>query len=160
MRRSRSRTRSRKKPTFTHKISQHFSKRDFSCQCGDCANAIKVSLGLVGGLELLREKVKKRVNVIKGFMCQTATEKSGSYKRNFHLMGLAADITVSGLEAKDVFQIAEDIPEFKGIGLNLKENFVHVDTRKIDDVQKWVVVNGERIELTPENRNTYFGESD
>jgi hypothetical protein len=58
----------------------------------------------------------------------------------------------------DVFLLAEQVPEFKGIGLNLTEKYVHVDTRKQAHREIWVVEMGKRQELTSENRAKYFGE--
>ena len=140
----------------SHKLSDHFSKRDFQCKCGQCEDSIKTSLGLVGGLELLRSLSKNRVNIVKGYQCPDSAEGSGKFKRNHHCMGIAADITIDRLQPKDVFLLAEQVPEFKGIGLDLDKNHVHVDTRKETERTSWVIENSTETVLTPENRSHFF----
>lgn len=139
--RSSSSSRRPKKMRAARKISDHFSRKDFSCRCGECQEALRLSLGLVGGLELLRSKSQHRINILKGYMCQTSAEKVGKVRRNFHAIGVAADITIDDLSPKDVFQLALDIPEFMGIGL--ADDHVHVDTRKENDRIIWIEKEGE-----------------
>ena len=90
----------------SHKISEHFSKRDFTCKD---SQRLKISLGLVGALELLRSKAKGRINVLKGYQSPESHEKTGSFKRNYHTKGLAADITIDNVSPSEVFSIAETI---------------------------------------------------
>lgn len=142
---------------FTLKISAHFSKRDFMCRCGKCDSAIRVSMGLVGGLELLRAKVQSRVTVVRGYMCADAVEAERGLRRNYYAIGLAADIRVDDMDIKDVFRFAEEIPEFKGIGLNLDQDVLHVDTRKDKTCSLWVETHGQVIPLDESNRFAYIG---
>ena len=141
----------------SHKVSDHFSKRDFVCKCGECSNAIKLSLGLIGGLELLRSQSRSRVQILKGYQCPDSSEKMGKVKRNFHVNGVAADITLERKTLQETFLLAEQIPEFMGIGLNLANQYVHVDTRKDKTRALWVVTeSGEQVDLTPENRAQFL----
>lgn len=144
------------------RVSDHFSKRDFTCkECGDsesCKRSFRISLGLVGGLELLRSTLNKRINIIKGFSCPDAAEKASKIRRNYHAIGVAATIQVEGATIQEVFAAAETIPEFKGIGLNVTDNTVYVDTRKTDERSMWVEEDSRFIDLTDENRNKYFQE--
>jgi len=142
-----------------NKISTHFAKRDFVCKCGRCEGAIKISLGLIGGLELLRTLVANRINILRAYMCPDAAEKLGSLKRNYYTMGIAADIMVDNLTATEVFRLAAQIPEFKGIGLNLDENYVHLDTRKIAEPILWVETNHTTIPIDDRNRTLYLGDN-
>jgi hypothetical protein len=148
----------RKRPhkTKTNRISEHFSKRDFSCHCGVCNESIRISLGLVGGLELLRNLSKNRVNVKKGYMCQEEAGKYGQLKRNYHSLGLAAEVTVDNVSPYDVFLLAESVPEFRAIGLDIVNDCVYVDTRKSDERLLWVVEDSGRTELDEDNRKRYF----
>jgi len=139
----------------SHKISEHFSKRDFVCKCGQCNDAVRISLGLVGGLELLRMKAKNRINILKGYECPDSAEKARRVKRNFHVQGVAADITVDNVSLEEAFKMAEEIPEFNGIGLNLDHNCLHVDTRKDKKRSIWVVQRDITIDVTDENRAMY-----
>ena len=140
----------------TGKLSEHFSNRDFSCKCGECSNSIRISLGLIGGLEGLRSKLKQRVNVVKGYVCSDCAEKTNEKKRTFHTSGLGACVQVNQRTGREIFLAAEQIPEFKGIGLNIDKDTVHVDTRKEDEREIWVMENGRRTNITDDNREKYF----
>lgn len=146
----------KKKQHFTSKVSDHFSKKDFYCKVNP-SSSFKLSLGLVGGLELLRTNIKQRIEIIKGYESPESAEAKGKVSRNLHVSGIAADIQVKDFDSKELFKAAQDIPEFKGIGLNITENYVHVDTRKQEDVTLWVEENDRMISLTEENMSQYFG---
>jgi len=137
---------------FTNKISDHFSKKDFVCKE---SGQFKISLGLVGVLEEIRCKVNKHIEIVKGFESIEVAEKKGKVKRNFHTMGLAADIKIRDMTPQEMFECASEIDAIRGIGLNLEESYVHIDTRKTDRVC-WVEEANEEIELTLENRSKYF----
>ena len=141
---------------FTLKISAHFSKRDFVCKCGKCDSAIRVSMGLVGGLELLRAKVQNRISVIRGYMCSDAVDAERALRRNYYAVGLAADITVENMTPEAVFLFAEEVPEFKGIGINLDTGVLHVDTRKEKERVAWIETRGQVVPLTESNRHEYL----
>ena len=154
--RNRNRQGAAKRPRFSGKLSDHFSRKDFLFIDENGKESCRVSLGLVGGLELLRSLAKNRVNIVRGYVTPEAAEKQGNWKRNYHPLGLAADITIDNLSVREVFLLAEQVPEFKGIGLNLTDKYVHVDTRKQEAREVWVVEDGRRIELTDATRRTYF----
>ena len=142
----------KRKPKFTNRISDHFSKQDFVCKE---SGKFKISLGLVGALEELRSQLQKRITIIKGFECPDIAEKKGVLKKNLHTQGLAADITVSDISLNDLFKTAETIPSITGIGINKTDNYIHIDTRK-EDRTCWIEENENEIELTDENRSTYL----
>ena len=143
---------SKPKKRFTSKISDHFSKIDFTCKE---SGKFKISLGLVGALEELRTAVNKRITIVKGYECSDVAEKKGSIKRNLHTQGLAADIVIDQMSLEEMFIEVEKISTFTGIGLNKKEGYIHVETRKIER-RCWVEENNEEIELTLENRSLYL----
>ena len=140
------------KKHFTNKISDHFSKRDFTCKE---SKKFKISLGLVGALEELRSMLKKRIEIIKGYECPEVAEKKGKLKKNYHTMGLAADIKIEGMSPTELYLAAEKIDAFHGLGLNLDDSYIHVDTRKTERLC-WIEQNDTDIELTDENRSRYF----
>tara|TARA_B100000131_G_scaffold265937_1_gene263653 strand:- start:250 stop:819 length:570 start_codon:yes stop_codon:yes gene_type:complete len=143
-----------KKKKFTNKISDHFSKNDFACKE---SGKFRISLGLVGVLEELRGVTQKRINIIKGYECPEVAEAKGQLKRNFHTQGLAADIQILNMSPIDVFKEAEKLAGVVGIGLNLKEEYVHIDTRKAERLL-WVEENNEEIPITDDNRKQYLSE--
>jgi len=114
-------------------------------------------MGLVGGLELLRAKVQNRITVVRGYMCSDAVEAERGLRRNYYAVGLAADITVENMDLRAVFRLAEEVPEFKGIGLNIDTGILHVDTRKEKELVAWIETGGKVIPLDESNRNVYLG---
>ena len=148
------RQRRSKKSKFTFKVSEHFSKKDFYCASG--APGLKLSMGLIGGLELLRSIVQKRITIVKGYESTEVSERSSSYIRNYYVKGVAALITAEDMPLDQLFQAAEQVPEFMGIGLDLTHQAVHVDTRKTDERSLWVENKGEVIDLTDANRAKYL----
>ena len=154
--RNRNRNWNQKKPRFSNRLSEHFSKKDFMYTDEDGSEKCRISLGLVGGLELLRSLAGNRVNVVRGYITPEAAEKQGNFKRNYHPLGLAADVTIDNLTPRDVFLLAEQVPEFKGIGLNVTDQYVHVDTRKQAHRDIWVVEGGRRVDISGEARKKYF----
>ncbi|MEK9727431.1 MAG: D-Ala-D-Ala carboxypeptidase family metallohydrolase [Candidatus Margulisiibacteriota bacterium] len=141
-----------------YRLSEHFVKRDFDSRKKDCscAGSLRISLGLVGIIEALRAEVNERIDILTGYYCPECRERQYGIKRDFHHMGVAADIRVKGMSLTKLFQIAETFPEIKGIGLNLDEGHVHIDTRKEDERECWIEKDNEWIKLTPENRLEYF----
>lgn len=136
-----------------NRLTDHFSIGDFSCKCGKCRGIFKLSLGLVGGLELLRMKIRRHIKIIKGFVCPEIAQQAKGYKRNYHAQGIAADIWVDRMDIQELFAQCELIPEFNGIGLNLAGKYIHVDTRKVAERSVWVEeADGEIIAMTAENR--------
>ena len=145
------RPKKRKKRT-SHKLSDHFSKRDFVCEE---SGKLRISLGLIGALELIRSKANQRINIIKGFESLEVAEKKGKAKRNHHTTGIAADITIDNFTSIETFKLAEEIPEIMGIGLNVDDDYVHIDTRKAPERSLWIEKNDDEIELTDENKQEW-----
>ena len=147
------RHKNRRRHYKTSKISDHFSKKDFVCKA---SGEFKISLGLIGALELLRSKCGKRINIIKGFQSVESAEKMGKVSRNYHTKGIAADIQIESLELKEALKFAEEIEEFKGIGLNFSDNYLHVDVRKSPERKLWVEQGLKELPLTEDNRSNYL----
>ena len=148
-----SKSKPKKKP-FTNKISDHFSKNDFACKE---TGKLRISLGLVGVLEELRGATQKRITILKGYECPEVAELKGQLKRNFHTQGLAADIQIANMSIQEVFKAAEALESISGIGLNIKENYVHIDTRKAERLV-WVEEGEEEVPLTDSHRKQYLSD--
>ena len=133
-------------------------KRDFDSRRKDCPcdGSLRISLGLVGIIEAIRAKINKRIDIVTGFYCPECRERQYGIKRDFHHMGIAADIRVQDMSIVELFLIAESFPEIKGLGINFDDNHVHIDTRKEDQRECWVEKNNEWIKLTEENRNDFL----
>ena len=158
-RRNRSFDRNRSKRSsknLTTRLSENFSKEDFWVVDDDGKQRLKISLGLVGALESLQSKLDKKITIVQGYITPEQAEKAGNWKRNFHPLGLAADIKVSGLSLEELFLVSETIETFKGIGLDIVNDHVHVDVRNVDERVLWVVKKGEEVELTDDLRAMVF----
>jgi uncharacterized protein YcbK (DUF882 family) len=142
-----------KNVVWTDALSENFTKKDFVCKT---SGQFKISLGLVGALELLQAKIGIPLKIIKGFESVEVAEKRSDFKRNFHTQGLAADVQVSEISPQDLFIAAESIDEIKGIGLNLDENYVHIDTRKDKERSLWIETKNNKIDIDQTNRSKYF----
>ena len=145
-----------RKGKLTTKLSEHFSKEDFWTQDENGKNKLKISLGLVGALESLWGRLNKPITIVKGYVTPEQAEKEGNWKRNFHMMGMAADICVKKMSLEKLFLEAEKIKTFRGIGLDLENGHVHVDVRHQDERVLWVVQNNEEQELTASLREQVF----
>ncbi len=135
-------------------ISEHFSKRDFACRCGICRNELKVSLTLVGVLELIRMHFNKRLDIMVGHHCEEENARLGGVKKSYHVLGKAARFTVQDIPAEEVFRFAERIPQVQGLGLDPLKKQVYLDIRDKAPA-KWVWEGSRELELTPQLREKY-----
>lgn len=144
-----------------HRLSQHFMRRDFDSRRKDCSckGNFRISMGLIGIIEAIRAKYGKRIEVLNGYYCPDCRPKQYGMKRNFHYNGLAADIHVESIDVRALFLGVESFKEINGLGLNLDDQYVHVDTRKSDEREMWVIHNNERILLTEANRSLYLSDT-
>ena len=141
-----------------YRISEHFVKRDFDSRKKDCScsQSLRISLGLVGVIEAIRAQIGKKITICTGYYCPECRTQKYGIKRDVHPQGIAADIQVPDMSIYELFQIAETFPDIKGLGLNIDNNHVHIDTRKTAERELWVESNGDWIPLTDANRADYF----
>lgn len=139
-------------PKASDRLSFSFKKEDFTCKI---TKKTRISLGLIGGLELLKTACQSPIKVIKGYEDPDAIGK-GNFRKNYHCMGLAADIQVKSLSLKDLFLKAKTIEEFKGIGINIDHQYIHVDSRKEEKRLMWVEKGDQIIPISEDNYEEYF----
>ncbi|MFC1767335.1 D-Ala-D-Ala carboxypeptidase family metallohydrolase [Candidatus Margulisiibacteriota bacterium] len=138
-------------------LSEHFNYKDFTCKCPNCKGKgeYKIHLGLVGALEALRTKVNKHIKIDQAYRCDEQNEKLGGNKKSFHIRGKAAHISVDNMKLPELYKHIKEIEGIKGIGLNVKENTLHIDTRDANP-SEWVKEGKDQyILLTSEKRQTY-----
>ena len=108
------------------KLTEHFSKEEFDCQCG-CGNGdIVISENLVFELECVRVHYGKPMRINSGIRCLSHNRKIGSRDTSSHIKGLAVDISCRdmGTRLKLVKHLLRDA-EFTRIGFH--REFIHVD---------------------------------
>lgn len=114
--------------------SEHFSEAELACHhCGQ--NNVRQEL--LNALEEFRTKVGGPVHVNDAYRCPIHNAEVGGAKNSQHVLGLAADISVEGKTARELYQIALQIPSIKGIGVDDHKQYIHVDVRTGDHVAKW-----------------------
>lgn len=78
-------------------------------------------------LEILRGKIgHKPIIVTSGYRCEEYNKKVGGVPRSYHLLGMAADIKVPGMQPADLITHAEEVGF---LGLGLYKTFCHLDIR-------------------------------
>ena len=108
------------------KLTEHFTKEEFDCQCG-CGNGdIVISENLVNELECVRVHYGKPMRINSGIRCLSHNRKIGSRDTSSHIKGLAVDIGCRdmGTRLKLVKHLLRDA-EFTRIGFH--KEFIHVD---------------------------------
>lgn len=104
----------------------NFRVCEFSCHDG--SDEIKVSEDLIMKLQEIREHFGKPVSITSAYRTEAYNKKVGGAKSSYHVKGMAADITVTGVSNRDVAIFAESITN--GVGLyDYTGGFVHVDVR-------------------------------
>jgi len=115
-------------------LSDHFSRWEFRCKCGNC-NLDTVDVELLRILEAIRAHFDRPIEVTSGFRCLAHNRAVGgaapdSADNNMggsqHLYGRAADIKINGIDPALVYELADQM----GIGGAGKyDTFTHVDSR-------------------------------
>lgn len=108
------------------KIGQHFKVREFACQDG--SQVVFIDSYLVSILDILRNQVGKPVIINSGYRTPTRNKTVGGAKYSYHMRGMAADIRIEGMTAKEIAnKLNKIIPEEGGI--IVYNAWVHIDTR-------------------------------
>jgi zinc D-Ala-D-Ala carboxypeptidase len=138
-------------------LSEHYNHQDFFCKCDECkkTNEYKIHLGLVGVLEALSVALNKQVKVKTAYRCEAVNEKLGGGRKSFHLYGKAAHVYVDGISPQDLFKKAREIPEIRGLGLNLDDKTVHIDLRNEETRKEWVKEGSRYVDLTSDKKHQY-----
>ena len=108
------------------KIGQHFKVREFACRDG--SQVVFIDSYLVSILDILRNQVGKPVIINSGYRTPTRNKAVGGAKYSYHMRGMAADIRVNGMTAKEIAdKLNKIIPD--GCGIIVYSTWVHIDTR-------------------------------
>ena len=108
------------------KVGQHFKVREFACKDG--SQIVFIDVYLVSILDILRNKIGKPVIINSGYRTPEWNAKCGGAKYSYHMRGMAADIRVNGISAKQLAnELNAIIPE--ECGIIVYKSWVHFDVR-------------------------------
>lgn len=117
------------------KVGQHFKVREFACKDG--SQAVFIDDYLVTILDILRDKIGKPVIITSGYRTPWWNAKCDGAKYSYHIRGMAADIKVNGMSAKELAKkLNEIIPN--GCGIIVYQSWVHFDVRNGKKYRKGV----------------------
>lgn len=108
------------------KIGQHFKVREFACRDG--SQVVFVDDYLVSILDILRNQVGKPVHINSGYRTPARNKAVGGTKYSYHMRGMAADIRIEGMTAKEIANKLNKIIPL-GCGIIVYSGWVHIDTR-------------------------------
>lgn len=117
------------------KIGQHFKVREFACKDG--SQVVYVDDYLVSILDILRNKIGKPVHINSGYRTPEWNAKCGGAKYSYHMCGMAADIRVNGMSAKEIGNKLNEIVPDK-CGIIVYNTWVHFDVRTEKKYRKGV----------------------
>lgn len=118
-------------------MTPHFQAAEFFCKhCG--AHGAKQELA--EALEKLRALIGKPIHINSGYRCPKHPMEARKKVPGKHSEGIAADIRVSGFTPRRLYEIAQQVPEFRGFGVDDGGGYLHVDLREVP--ARWCYRNG------------------
>ena len=107
-------------------IGKHFKVREFACKDG--SPVVFIDDYLVTILDILRNKLGKPVIITSGYRTPEWNAKCGGAKYSYHMRGMAADIRVDGMSAKELAnKLNAIVPD--ECGIIVYRRWVHFDVR-------------------------------
>lgn len=107
-------------------MSEHFSRREFTCRCGCGTNHVRPRLVQI--LQAIRDHFDQPVVVLSGTRCAAHNAKVGGARQSQHLLGKAADIRIAGVTPQEIARFAAVLMPGWG-GIKAYPGFCHVDIR-------------------------------
>lgn len=107
------------------KLSDNFKVKEFACKDG--SDKVLIDTDLVVLLQKIRNHFNKPVKITSGYRSESHNKKVGGTKNSYHLVGMASDIQITGVNPILVAMYCEKL---NAGGIGVYSNFVHVDTRK------------------------------
>lgn len=115
-------------------LTKNFSLEEFQCHDGVCPEGALLEniQELAENLQVLRDHLKKPIQIISGYRHPEYNKKIGGAKQSQHMEARAADIKVAGMAPAEVHAAILKLikaGEMKQGGLGKYSTFVHYDTR-------------------------------
>ena len=104
------------------KLTEHFSKKEFDCQCG--CDTGQINMTLVEKLEQARCEYGGPMRINSGIRCLQHNRTIGSKDTSSHIKGLAADVSCED-SSKRYKMINILLKYFQRVGIH--KSFIHVD---------------------------------
>jgi hypothetical protein len=108
------------------KVGKNFKVREFACKDG--SQAVFIDSYLVSILDILRNTIGKPVYINSGYRTPTRNKAVGGSKYSYHIRGMAADIRVENMTAKEIAKELDKIIPNE-CGIIVYNTWVHIDTR-------------------------------
>lgn len=107
-------------------LTRHFKVKEFACKDGSPVVFIDDYLYTI--LDILRNKLGKPIIITSGYRTPEWNRKCRGAKYSYHMRGMAADIRVEGMSAKQIAnELNAIVPE--GCGIIVYRSWVHFDVR-------------------------------
>ena len=109
-------------------LTANFSRSEFECRCG-CGLCI-ADFALVALLQELRTYYDRTIFIDSATRCEQHNADAGGGVTSQHLLGLAADIRVSGISSD---QVQAELRSRAGDrwGIGSYDAFTHIDVRRV-----------------------------
>ena len=107
------------------KISPHFSREEFSCNCGCGFDAIH--LPLLEMLEKIRVHFGKPLKTTSVNRCLDHNRRCNSKDTSQHVRGVAADIKMKGVTPQELYDYIQESIDPNGLGIY--KTWIHIDDR-------------------------------
>lgn len=108
-------------------LTDYFNRDEFACKCGCGFDTVDVQL--LGVLTWLREYFGEPVTITSGCRCEEHNANVGGEDQSFHKFGKAADVVVSRISAREVYEaLVENFPY--QFGFIEYSSWVHIDSRE------------------------------
>lgn len=108
------------------KVGKHFKVKEFACKDG--SQVVFIDSYLVSILDILRNEVGKPVIINSGYRTPSRNKEVGGAKYSYHMRGMAADIRINGMSAKEIAnKLNKIVPD--ECGIIVYNTWVHIDTR-------------------------------
>lgn len=108
------------------KVAKNFRVKEFACKDG--TPIVFIDTYLVTILSILRTKLEKPVIITSGYRTPEHNKKVGGAKYSYHMRGMAADIRVEGMTARELAKKLDEIVPNE-CGIITYDNWVHFDSR-------------------------------
>jgi uncharacterized protein YcbK (DUF882 family) len=116
------------------RLSTNFSLPEFASKDGsDFPEDVKINLAeLAKNLQVLRDHFGRSVTITSGYRSASHNVRIGGARDSYHVRGMAADIQISGITPKQVYDAIEALikeGKMKEGGLGLYDSWTHYDHR-------------------------------